>query len=60
MDDKDLKNFRMQFKIVCRKCSSEDVVIDVQEAIDYGGETGVQPGSFSAGCNACKQNDFYA
>lgn len=60
MDDEDMAEFRTQFKIVCRKCGSEDVVTRVELAIDYGGDTGVQPGSFSAGCNTCKQNDFYA
>ena len=47
------------FKLVCKKCGSEDVVIDIERGIDYGGETGYSSGHISLGCNACKQNDVY-
>ena len=47
------------FKLVCKKCGSEDVVIDIELGIDYGGETGYSSGHISLGCNACKQNDVY-
>lgn len=47
------------FKLVCKKCGSEDVVIDIEQGIDYGGETGYSGGHISLGCNACKQNDVY-
>lgn len=47
------------FRLVCKKCGSENVVIDVDQGIDYGGETGYSPGHITIGCNDCKQNDVY-
>ena len=55
----DSENIRLAFKMVCTKCSSEDVAIDIEQGIDYGGETGYSSGHISLGCNACKQNDVY-
>ena len=57
-EDYEIKNLREQFKVVCRKCGSEDVAINKEEGIDYGGETGYQSGSFQIGCNGCKANDW--
>lgn len=46
------------FKLVCKKCGSENVVVDVEEGVDYGGETGYSSGRITIGCNDCKQNDI--
>ena len=51
------EEIKQSFKLVCKKCGSEDVVIDVEKGVDYGGETGYSSGYISLGCNACKQND---
>jgi hypothetical protein len=45
------------FKLVCKKCGSEDVVIDIERGVDCGGETGYSSGHISMGCNACEKND---
>jgi hypothetical protein len=58
MED-DADRLKQQFTLVCRKCGSEDVVINIEEGIDYGGQTGYQSGTISIGCNACKDNDFW-
>jgi len=49
---------RRRFKLVCRRCGSEDITIDVERG--YGGSeyTGADPNTFSMGCNTCKQNDL--
>jgi hypothetical protein len=57
MGDED--DIKQAFKLICRKCGSEDVVIDIQELVDYGGETGWSGGYITFGCNACKQNDLH-
>lgn len=59
-EEGELKSLRNYFDIVCRKCGSKDeVVVNLERGIDYGGETGYQPGSLQIGCNACKNNDYY-
>lgn len=55
----DAEEIKAAFKLVCKKCGSEDVVIDIEQGIDYGGETGYSSGHISLGCNVCKQNDVY-
>lgn len=55
----DAEELMQRFKIVCRKCGSENTVIDIEEGMDYGGQTGYSPGHITIGCNDCKQNDFY-
>lgn len=60
MDNDELKTLQSQFKLICRKCGSDDVVMDCEEGIDYGGMTGYQEGHLSIGCNSCKQNDFHS
>jgi hypothetical protein len=57
-EDSDIEDLRQQFKIVCRKCGSEDVAINKDDSIDYGGEAGYQVGSVQIGCNGCKANDW--
>jgi hypothetical protein len=59
MEMTDTEEITAAFKLVCKKCGSEDVVVDVEQGTDYGGETGYDPGHISIGCNACKQNDVY-
>lgn len=58
-DESNWQEIRQAYKLVCLKCGSEDVVVDVTESGDWGGETGYSLGSLSIGCNACKQNDLY-
>lgn len=53
------EEIRVAFKLVCKKCGSEEVVIEIEQGVDYGGQTGYDPGYISLGCNACKQNDVY-
>ena len=55
----DAENIRLAFKLVCTKCGGEDVSIDIEQGVDYGGETGYSGGHISLGCNACGQNDVY-
>lgn len=59
MDNDDFQNFLKQFELRCRKCGSDQVVVDFEEGFNYSEHT-YQPGHFTAGCNACKQNDFLA
>lgn len=58
-EDYEIKKLREQFRIVCRKCGSENVAINKEGGIDYCGQTGYQSGSFQIGCNDCKDNDWY-
>lgn len=48
-----------QFRLVCRKCGSDNVVIDIEHG--YGGSeyTGPDPSTLSIGCNACHANDLH-
>ena len=55
----DEEDLLVRFKIVCRKCGSENTVLDIEQGQDYGGETGYSPGHITIGCNHCKANDFY-
>ena len=55
MDDEDEIN--AAFKLVCKKCGSENVVIDIQKSFDDGGDNGYRPGSLNLSCNDCKKND---
>ncbi len=47
-----------RFKIICCKCGSDDVVIDFDPGHVYSEHT-QDPPTFSAGCNACKDNDIF-
>ncbi len=47
-----------KFILICRKCGSNDVVVDIEESYNYS-EFTQGGGSLTIGCNACKQNDFY-
>jgi hypothetical protein len=55
----EVEEIKAAFKLVCKKCGSEDVVLDYEGGIDYGGQTGYQSGWLSIGCNACKKNDVH-
>jgi hypothetical protein len=52
------EELRERFRISCRICGSENVGINWFDSIDYGEWTGIQPGTFTIGCNYCKGNDF--
>lgn len=41
------------FKITCLKCKSDDVIVEIEGSIDFGGWTGVQPGSVVIKCKPC-------
>jgi hypothetical protein len=55
----DTERFQSAFRLVCQKCGSSNCVIDIEQGVNYGGETGYSSGHISAGCNDCKQNDLY-
>ena len=41
------------FSVLCNKCGSVEVEIIGERGIDYGGQTGYQPGSTVFKCNSC-------
>ena len=43
------------FKLVCKKCGSENVVIDITRGRHY--DSCYIEGGITFGCNDCKQND---
>jgi hypothetical protein len=55
----DAEELEQQFKLVCRKCNSENVRVDIEQGIDYGGMTGWSPGHLAIGCNDCGKNDYF-
>ena len=57
MDDEDRQMIRDRFKIVCRKCGSDDTTMDVHPGIVHSERT-YDPPLLTIGCNACKQNDL--
>lgn len=59
MEDDEVKDLRERFRIVCRKCGSENVAVNMEQGIDYGGQTGYQSGRMQIGCNDCNKNDWY-
>lgn len=54
----DCDRLRLHFKLTCRRCDSENVVLSSEPLCDYGGETGSSGGYVTFGCNDCQQNDF--
>lgn len=58
MDQEDVKEFLGKFKVTCKNCGSENVVIDADPGFAGSEYTGWCEGSLSAGCNDCKANDF--
>lgn len=55
----DAEEIEAAFKLVCKKCGSENVRIDIEQGIDYGGDTGYGSGHLAIGCNDCGKNDIY-
>ncbi len=55
-DTEEIQELFVAFNITCRKCGSDDVVIDLTPEKHYSDDT-VSAGSISYGCNACRQND---
>lgn len=53
------ERIKAAFELVCKKCGSDDVVIYIEEGVDFGGETGYSPGYISIGCNGCEKNDLH-
>jgi hypothetical protein len=59
VDQDDFKRLQEHFKLVCKKCGSDNVAVSLTPPVNYGGQTGWQSGDLSIGCNACKNNDLY-
>lgn len=57
MSEVDISEFAARFKIVCRRCGGEGT-LDITESEDYGGETGISPGTISVGCPSCGADWF--
>lgn len=54
----DEDELRARFKIVCRRCGSEDIAVNIEESYSYSEYT--QGGGYmQIGCNGCKQNDMH-
>jgi ribosomal protein L37E len=49
---------RARFRIVCRRCGSEDIAFDIEAGRAYSELTGADSGTVSIGCNGCGENDF--
>jgi hypothetical protein len=58
-EDYEITELRQRFKLICLKCGSDNIALDLDKGIDYGGATGYSPGTLSFGCNACKENDYF-
>lgn len=41
------------FSVICNRCGSLDIEIIGERGINYGGQTGYQPGSTAIKCNGC-------
>lgn len=41
------------FSVICNKCGSMDVEIIGERGVDYGWQTGYEPGSTAIKCNGC-------
>ena len=61
-DDWDLdegERLKARFRIICKACVSENIAVNVQPMVDYGGQTGACGGYAQVGCNDCRLNDFF-
>lgn len=56
---KEAEEIKRRFKIVCRVCGSENVVVDVREGWAGTDVTGGDPGEINIGCNDCEKNDYH-
>ena len=57
MNDED--DFRASFTLVCKKCGSENVALDIEQGVDYGEEIGDRAGHINIRCSDCKQNSVF-
>ena len=57
MNDED--DFRASFKLTCKKCGSENVALDIERGVDYGGDSGYSAGHINIRCSDCKQNSVF-
>jgi hypothetical protein len=55
----DEEEIKAAFKLVCKKCGSENVTLDIEQGMNYGGQTGYSSGHISLGCADCKDNDVF-
>jgi hypothetical protein len=58
MTDEDIKELNERFQLICRKCGSLNIVVDIEEAYFYSEDT-QDLGSITIGCNGCKTNDLW-
>jgi hypothetical protein len=56
--ESDMDELCKRFKFVCRKCGSENVVMDFERGTYWSDLTGSDPDEIVFGCNDCKDNDF--
>lgn len=59
MSNDEVKELQAAFKLVCKKCGSDNVVMDADHGFMGSEYTGWISGTLSIGCNACKQNDLH-
>ena len=52
-----LEELRAKYRIICKKCGSENVMVDIEIGTDWGGDTGCDIDRMIFGCQDCKQND---
>jgi len=57
MEDK-FEEIRAHFKLVCKKCNSEDITIYVTDGQMGSEETGWMEGMLSITCQGCSNNDL--
>jgi predicted nucleic-acid-binding Zn-ribbon protein len=56
----EMEELKSKFKLICKKCGSENTVVDMVEPTGpYSEVTGGDAGWLSIGCNGCMKNDFY-
>lgn len=59
LDKRDFNTkFKEGFTLVCKKCGSDDCVLNYEDSYYYSDLTN-DPGSLSIGCNKCQLNDIY-
>lgn len=58
MDDlSTTSKIKERFKIICRMCGSENIVVDIDGGTVYS-EMSSDPPSITIGCNDCGENDL--
>lgn len=50
--------FNRRYKLTCRLCGSENVVLSVNDGFEGSDATIGDPDEVAFGCNDCKKNDY--